>query len=131
MENKFISYDYIFNFLKPGDIFFDKELKGFYLLEKIENGILKELKIVDEDGSCFSIYNYTTVSRILLSMGIFKRIKQTIYWDKSILLSEEFANELLDKQHEEIVIDYKNMLKDGMKNGLITEKEFNELIERL
>ena len=131
MENRFISYDYIFDNFKEGDVFFTKELKAYFLLEKSKNGIIKELIVVDEDEVESSVYNYTMVSRILISTGIVKRIKQTIYWNKSILLTKECADELLDNQHEKIVTEYKSMLEDGKKNGLISEKEFKELTGRL
>ena len=131
MENKFISYDYIFENFKEGDVFFTKELKAYFLVCKLKNGIIKELIVVDEENIKSSIYNYTMVSRILISTGIVKRIKQTIYWNKSILLTKECADELLDEQHDKIVTEYKTMLEDGKKNGLISEKEFKELIERL
>jgi len=131
MENRFISYDYIFDNFKEGDVFFTKDLKAYFFMWKLKNGIIKELRIIDEDDVESSVYNYTMVSRILISMGLVKRIKQTIYWDKSILLSKECADELLDKQHDKIIIEYKTMLEDGKKNGLINEKEYKELIGRL
>jgi hypothetical protein len=128
----FISYQYIFDNFKNGDVFYDKELQRFEFVEKKQYAnSLKEIKIIDHEGSDASIYNYTKLSRILLSMGYSGNLKKSIFWDKNILLTEDFADSLLDEQHENIIIEYKNMLEMGVKNGLISKKEYKELIDNI
>lgn len=130
--NNFISYDYIFNNFKEGDIFYDRELRRFEMVKTFTHGLIKEIVIVDENGYESSVYNYTKLSRIILSTGLpFHRIKKSIFWDKLILLSEECADELIEEEQGDIIIEYKDMLKDGVETGIISKKEYKELIENI
>jgi predicted N-acyltransferase len=132
MDNKFISYEYVFNNFHPEDSFYDKELMRYEVIQtSLNNGMVKEIKVVDESGSISSIYNLTKLTRILLSMGITSRIKNYIFWDKPLLLTEDFADKLMDEQHKDIVDEYKNMLLDGVQKGLISDKEYRELMSRV
>ena len=129
--DRFISYEYIFNNFKDGDVFYDRQLRRFEFVEIKDSGVVKEIISIDEEGDFCSIYNYTKLSRILLSMGMFKRAKIWILWDKNVLLTEQCADELLDDEHENIIKEYKNMLSEGFNNGLISEKEYHELLENI
>ena len=131
MENNFISYEYIFNNFQPEDVFYDKELRKYTVTKIIKNGSIKEIRVIDNYSTVSSIFNYTKLTRILLSMGISSRMKDYVFWDKPLLLSEDFADELIDEQHKEIIEEYKNMLSDGLQKGLIGETEYIELLERV
>lgn len=129
--DRFISYEYIFNNFKDGDVFYDSQLRRFEFVEVKDLGMIKEIISIDEEGNLCSVYNYTKLSRILMSMGMFKRAKKWVFWDKNLLLTEQCADELLDDEHENIINEYKNMLSEGFNNGLISEKEYHELLENI
>ena len=121
MVDRFISYEYIYNNFKDGDVFYDRQLRRFEFVEVKDLGMVKEIISIDEEGNFCSVYNYTKLSRILLSMSMFKRAKKWIFWDKNVLLIEQCADELLDDEHENIIDEYKKILQ---KSKSIIEKSF-------
>lgn len=127
----FISYEYVFDNFQEGDSFYDRKLLKFEFLSKKDFGLIKQINLIDENGKFSSVYNYTKLSRILISMGLFKRLKKCIFWDKQILLTEKMADDILDDTNNQIIEEYIEMLKNGVENGIISNDEYNELIHSI
>ncbi len=124
----FLSYDDIFEKLEIGDFFYDKNLQRFQVLDKLTtNFFIKELIFDDDDGNLKSIYNYTKLTRFLISMGINKNLQKNSFWNKTILLTEESANKLILKKQNDIIIEYNKLLKIGFQTGIINQEELKEL----
>jgi len=123
-----ISYKHIYRYYKKGSFFYDKELNKFQVVNKLQNGMMKLIVYSNADGKNHTTYNITKASRILLYLGIeFLKIKENVHWDKKLFYSEDYTNKLKKQNQKQILIDYENTLKEGIKKGIITKEEYETL----
>jgi len=137
MKNNFISYKDIYDSSYMDDVFYDRELNEYWILNTHDNnGKIKSVtfqivirsKDKIEFGKELTVYNVTLRSRILLSLGI-NKIKPSIYWDKRIFLSKNCGKILKEMNTDEILVEYEKTLKDGFNDGFLTEEEYKTLLD--
>jgi len=138
MKNNFISYQNIFDLSYMDDVFYDRELNEYKIINTHENGKIKSVtfqivirsKDKIEFGKEITVYNITLRSRLLLSLGInINNIKTSIYWDKRIFLSKNCGQILKEMNTVDILVEYEKTLKDGFDNGFLTEEEYKTLLD--
>ena len=127
----FISYKHIFRYYKKGSVFYDKDLNEYQLSSKFFYYGTRAIIFVDLNEKKTTIHEITWGSRILLSLGISKKIKESIHWDKKLFLTKKYAQKLKQLNEEQILIDYENTLEEGLEKGIITKEEYKNFKKKM
>lgn len=121
---KLLTYKDIYNYYEIGNVFYDKNLNEYYLIQKYFELDDQVIIYTDILGQQTIIHSLTLRTRLLLSLGINKVIT-SIHWNKPLFYTFKQYQILKTIKMNDILKEYDTVMKDGLEKGIITEEEYN------